>query len=329
MKQLWLLCVVCFFVTHCGESNSLSQLSQLSHSFKPGEVWLDTEGQPINAHGGGIYEENGIYYWFGEHKRKDGLARDGVRVYSSSDLYNWKNEGLALRVEPFWSLSDIALGSIIERPKVVYNKRTNKYVMWFHLELRGQGYGSARAGVAVSDHVTGPYKYLHSFRPNGEMSRDQTLFVDDDGKAYQFAASEENQTMHVNELTDDYLQPSGRYSRIFVGRSMEAPAVFKHKGKYHIIASGCTGWAPNAARQGVADSILGPWTELANPAVGTGSDTTFHSQSTFVLPTGQGRFMYMGDRWNPDNLEDSRYIWLPLVFKGDHFEFSWASEWSL
>ena len=97
------------------------------------------------------------------------------------------------------------------------------------------------------------------------MARDMTLFVDDDGKAYQFYASEENPTMHVSLLTDDYLKPVGKIRPHFCGRSMEAPAVFKRGGKYYLIASGCTGWKPNAARSAVADHLFGPWTELGNP----------------------------------------------------------------
>ena len=62
---------------------------------------------------------------------------------------------------------------------------------------------------------------------DGQMSRDMTLFVDDDGKAYHIYSSEENLTLHIAELTDDYLQHSGRYIRIFHGGHNEAPALFK------------------------------------------------------------------------------------------------------
>ena len=94
------------------------------------------------------------------------------------------------------------------------------------------------------------------------------LFVDDDGKAYHIYASEENSTLHISELTDDYTACSGNYARFFVGRFMEAPAMFKKDGKYYLIMSGCTGWAPNPGRSAVASSIWGPWKELANPFVG-------------------------------------------------------------
>jgi len=139
-----------------------------NNSIKPGEIWPDTEGNHINAHGGGIIFYNDTYYWFGEYRLPRGekdRSRYGVSCYSSKDLMNWKNEGLALPV-----INDTASllkpGCVIERPKVIYNKKTGKFVMWFHHELKGQGYKAAMTGVAVSDNITGPYKYIHSIRPN-------------------------------------------------------------------------------------------------------------------------------------------------------------------
>lgn len=146
--------------------------------FRPGELWRDTAGTPINAHGGGFIYRNGLYYWFGEFKTEGeggNRANVGISCYSSKDLYHWKNGGVALKVSSDPS-SDIVAGSIIERPKVLYNEKTRMYVMWFHLELKGHGYSAARAGVAISRSPTGPFKFLRSFRPDGEMSRDMTLF---------------------------------------------------------------------------------------------------------------------------------------------------------
>lgn len=47
------------------------------------------------------------------------------------------------------------------------------------------------------------------------MSRDMTLFVDDDGKAYHIYSSEDNLTLQIAELSDDYLSHTGKYIRIF------------------------------------------------------------------------------------------------------------------
>lgn len=338
--------------------------------FAPGEVWNDKDGKPINAHGGGILFHNGVYYWYGEFKSGKTYLPDcnkswggtrvdvaGVSCYSSQNLIDWKDEGLVLAAVPDDPKSDLNPSKVIERPKVIYNKRSKQFVMWMHIDVIS--YAAARMGVAVSDKPTGPFKYLGSFRPDagvwpenvtepekiasatnilardfqkGQMARDLTLFKDDDDKAYVFYSSEENPTMHVSLLTDDYLRPAGKFSRIFIGRSMEAPTVFKHEGKYYVIASGCTAWAPNAARCAVADNIWGPWTELGNPCEGTAAKTTFDSQGTYVLPV-QGRndlLIFMADRWKEWDLADSRYVWLPIQFNKDGKPIlQWRQRWTL
>ncbi len=92
-----------------------------SAAFHPGTPWLDTAGVPINAHGGGIVEQNGTYYWFGE--KRTGSTSEGVSVYSSRDLYMWQDRGLALSVDGADADSEIARGCVIERPKVLFNKK--------------------------------------------------------------------------------------------------------------------------------------------------------------------------------------------------------------
>ena len=72
---------------------------------------------------------------------------------------------LVLQASPD-TLSDIALGCIMERPKVVKNPKTGKYVMLFHLELRRKGYAAARTGFAVANQVKGPFRFVRSLRPN-------------------------------------------------------------------------------------------------------------------------------------------------------------------
>ena len=138
-------------------------------SFTPGEIWPDNNGVHINAHGGGILRMGDTYYWFGEHKTEGeagNTALTGVHCYSSKDLYNWKDEGVALRVIEDDTTHSIAKGCILERPKVIYNQKNNNYVMWFHLEPKGAGYTGALSGIAVSDKPAGPYQFLKAIRPN-------------------------------------------------------------------------------------------------------------------------------------------------------------------
>jgi len=350
--------------------------AQNYESFRPGKLWFDTDGNIINAHGGGILYHEGVYYWFGEHKGEfSNAALVGVTCYSSTDLYNWKFESIALPVSEDEN-SPIVKGSVIERPKVIYNAKTNRFVMYFHLELKGQGYNAAQTGIAASDSPAGPYTLVSTARVNagiwplnmsetqqaltqkesdfqswtpewieavkngmmvrrdfavGQMSRDMTLYVDDDGKAYHIYASEENLTLQIAELSDDYLSHSGKYICIDPAGHNEAPALFKKDGKYFMITSGCTGWTPNEARLLVADQLMGEWKRYPNPCQGEDAELTFHTQSTYILPV-QGKkdaFIFMADRWIPSNPIDGRYVWLPIQFKDGFPLLEWKNNWTL
>lgn len=293
-----------------------------------GEQWLDIDGNPINAHGAGMLFHDGIYYLYGEYKVGETVLPEwatwecyrtdvtGVSCYSSKNLRDWKFEGLVLKANEDPG-HDLHASKVLERPKVVYNARTGKFVMWAHVE--SADYSKAAAGVAVADSPVGPFTYLGSFRPNNAMSRDQTVFVDDDGKAYQFASSEDNATLYINELSDDYLKPTGRFTRNFIGESREAPAVFKHVGKYYLLTSGCTGWDPNSAQMAVADDIMGPWKLLGDPCRGVDAEKTFYAQSTYVQPVHGVADCYIAlfDRWNKKDLQNSRYVWLPIEWGED------------
>lgn len=295
--------------------------------FSSDVVWYDNAGDTINAHGGNLLYNGGKYYWFGESRGR--RASQGVSVYSSADLTNWVSEGIAFAPVAD-TASEIARGCLMERPKVIYNRKTKQYVMWFHLELRGQGYRAARAGVAVSDRAAGPYIYKGSFRPNGHMSRDMNLFVDEDDKAYHIYAANENYDLRIVQLSNDYLRPTTADSLLFANHR-EAPAMFKRKGTYYLITSGCTGWAPNAAMLHTAASPFGPWKAEGTPMKGEGAALTFGGQSTnvFPVPGKKDAFIYMGDKWNPANLKDSRYQWLPVQWQGDQPFISWIDQWKL
>ena len=359
-------------------------------TFHPGQIWPDNRGTHINAHGGGLLYDKGTYYWFGEHKSDTtSSAYVGVTCYSSKDLTNWTYRGVALSVTDKKG-DPLEKGCILERPKVIHCKKTGKYVMWFHLELKGLGYWEALYGVAVADKPTGPYRYVRSGRVNpgrypiefgskekavldtldyrhfpnwwtptwrkgveqgmytkrdtkanehsghkfvaGQMARDQTVFVDDDGKAYHIYSSEENLTLQIAELTDDYTAHTGRYTRVAAGDMNEAPAIFKHGGRYWMITSGCTGWAPNEARMFSAPTIWGPWKKLPNPCKGPGAEKTFGGQSTYIFKV-EGKkdlHVFMADIWRPKHPSDARYVWLPITYQADGTpQIVWKDEWSL
>ncbi len=353
--------------------------AQALDEIRPGQEWPDRKGEHINAHGGGLLFHEGKYYWYGENRPARGFTTEvGVEVYSSSDLMNWEDEGVALAVSEEAG-HDIERGCIMERPKVVRNPKTGKFVMLFHLELKGQGYAAARVGFAESDSPVGPFRFIRSLRPNagkwpvdfsrrdirkakklkeadykewwtpewreaireglllardvpgGQMSRDMTVYVDDDGKAYHIYSAEENLTLNIAELTDDYLDYTGRYVRVAPGGQNEAPAIFKRDGVYWMITSGCTGWAPNEARMFKATSLWGPWEQLPSPFVGKDAKKSFHTQGTYIFKVEgtEDGFVFMADRWNPRSLKNSRHIWLPIDFEADSTPvIRWVDGWS-
>jgi len=307
----------------------------------PGSIWRDTDGAAIQAHGGGMLKVGGVWYWYGENHRLGFGNKVGISAYSSRDLAHWTNEGVVL---PKDSLPErFGDRGVAERPKVLYNALTRRYVMWMHLDANR--YTDASAGVAVADAPTGPFHVVRIFRPitydygyapddeaklheaeRGNTFRDMALFQDGDGTAWVLYASESNRTLYIVRLDDTYTdiqRPTveGRtWARVLVDRRREAPAPFKVGDKYYLITSGQSGWAPNAARYHVADRMLGPWKTVGNPMVGADSATTFGAQSTFVLPLPSvcaRCFVFMADRWNPKALERSSYLWLPFVVDED------------
>lgn len=270
----------------------------------------DTTGAVVHAHGGGIIKVGAYYYWFGESRNAD-MSFRAVNVYRSTDLGRWEFRGEALSRT---SATDLNRANI-ERPKVMFNRATGQFVMWMHKENAGD-YAQARAAVAVSASVEGPYTYRGSFRPfNQHMSRDITVYVDDDGAGYMISAARENYDLHVYRLTADYTNVA-TLVRAWPGDHREAPALFKRNGVYFMLTSGATGWSPNQQKYATATSLTGTWSAWQN----IGDNTTYGSQTTFVLPvqgTQTTSYLYLGDRWGPGfgaTYADSQYVWLPLRF---------------
>lgn len=293
---------------------------------KNGVILYDDKGEVLHAHGGHMYKEKGYYYWFGENRT--GEIR--VSCYRSKDLEHWEFRNHVLtcdsKTQGYYARSDIRLrkevilkdGSKqlascnIERPKVLYNSKTKKYVMWMHYE-NGVHYGDARCAVAVCDTIDGDYVYYGSFNPVGNMSRDCTVFTEEDGTAYFISAARENADLILYRLTEDYLAIDEQLKILWPGQAREAPVLFQRNGLYYMLSSACTGWAPNQGKYAVSESLTGRWSALKS----FGNETTYDSQPAFVLPMTDGngtKWIYVGDRWNGETYSESTYVFFPLLF---------------
>lgn len=300
----------------------------------------DSNGNYISAHGGGIYEFKGQYFWYGENRYS---GRDsGVSMYKSSDLHTWKDLGVIFHNSDIKGHDD---GYFLERPKIIYNNKTHKFVMWFHAESKSGNYKSALAGVATSDSLQGPYDFLYTSRINrgeppvngnyvgsqlansvnkkessgGQMSRDIFLYKDSSNVAYLVSSSEENLTLTISELTPDYLHTTGKYIRIAPGGYNEAPVMFKHGRSYFLVSSATTGWKPNKARLFTSDKIFGYWKRNDGFNKSSNSDdnnTTFHSQGANVFEF-KGGLYFIADKWNPKQLSNSSYLFKRIYFSAD------------
>jgi hypothetical protein len=320
-----------------------------------GKLWYDTDGNVLHAHGGHILlDKDGYYYWYGEDRR----AGIYVSCYRSKDLQTWEFRRHVLTVdspiqpcrmrtklelsrdvddEEYEKFSKIGVNAVIhhrgknigkinvERPKVLYCEKTGKYVMWAHYE-NGKDYSDAAALIATCDTPDGEFVYHGAFNPFGHMSRDCTLFKDEDGTAYFISASRDNLDLHIYRLTPDYMNVAKLVGTPFQAELREAPAVYKKDGKYYMLSSWCTGWAPNQGKWGVADSMEGDWSLLED----FGDETTFASQPAFVLQK-DGRDIYVGDRWggNGDKFFESTYIVLDIQYKDGkpYIEFDEKAAW--
>ena len=110
-------------------------------SIRPGQPWLDTNGHPIQAHGGSIITVDGVFYWYGENKEKtvpgSGIWHWGVRCYASTDLYNWEDKGIIIPPDLDDRTSPLHPSRYMDRPHIIFNRRTGKYVCWLKIMSDG------------------------------------------------------------------------------------------------------------------------------------------------------------------------------------------------
>ncbi|MFC6261669.1 family 43 glycosylhydrolase [Levilactobacillus fujinensis] len=337
---------------------------------RPGKVWLDTDGKRIQAHGGSVLYREGTYYWYGENKDhttgKDNIWSWGVRCYASKDLINWRDLGLIIQPNLKDDDSPLNPKSMMDRPHIIYNEQTQKYVCWLKIQNLS---GSQSETVLVADSILGPYEIVRQgLRPLGMSAGDFDLAVAPDGKAYYYFERVHSETICA-DLTDDYTNLTGFYSTHFpqVGPPYvrEGTTHFSRQGKQYLITSGTTGYLPNPSEIAIAGTWHGPFEILDNPHRNDTSQTSFHSQVSCVFKVAGKKDLYIAcaDRWVPEhmdyaypkyrdafrdmftgkgskNLTDnfisdlkvntsvSDYVWLPLEFEKEGVYLDWLDEWS-
>lgn len=296
-------------------------------SIRPGQVWLDTSGKRIQAHGGSIMEVDGTFYWYGENKERtapgSGIWHWGVRCYASQDLYNWEDRGLIIPPEPDDPTSPLHPAQMVDRPHIIFNQATRQYVCWLKIMHKD---GTQTSTALVADALLGPYRLVRTgLRPLGMSAGDFDLVVDPtDGKAYYYFERVHSELICA-DLSADYTDVTGYYSTHFPHPYppyvREAPAHFRRKGLHYLFTSGTTGYFPNPSEVACAKTYHGPWTVLGDPHLGDPSGTSFRSQisSVFRHPHKRDLYIALADRWLPQSPYDGPTVmaWFAARFGGE------------
>ena len=295
----------------------------------PSSPRLDTDGNTINAHGIGIYQEGDTYYMVGEKRtdRNDAFVSftnsedrfAGVNLYASSDLINWRFLGTPIVPIKHSLLSSWRIG---ERPKLYYNALTKKYFILVKSMIWG-GFSNQYV-ISTADHVAGPYTYVGALRFGGKnpATGDVNVFVDDDRSGYLVVPDGK-----IYKLSDDFLSIEREVVADVWGAAVkregycksEGPGFFKTDDGYFLLGSKGTYWRGSDNFYASAPRIEGPWT--FHGMLAPEGTKTWNSQSGFVLPvrgSAGTTYVYMGDRWVNGRLGASTLVWQPLQVHGTH-----------
>jgi hypothetical protein len=168
---------------------------------------------------------------------------------------------------------------------------------------------------------------VKSFRPLDEESRDIGQFVDDDGSAYLIFESRPTKGFFIAKLSDDFMSVE---KIAFIQAPLEGGALVHYENLYYVIGSHMTGWRPNPNVYATAHSLAGPWTEFKDLAPPEANN--YESQSTMLLKVVGSKkttVIFMGDTWEPKELWDSRYLWMPLDIDAGAMHLPAPRPWQL
>lgn len=294
-------------------------------TIKNGNLWMTDDGKggttSVQAHAPGFVRVGDIWYMCGEDR--SGWWNPDVNLYSSVDLVHWKFEKKI--IQNGVTTPELGHGRMIERPKLMYNAKTDKYVVWCHYEAGN--YGASEAACFECDKVNGDYKVVWTGRPLGVKSRDCNVFQDNDGTAYFVSTTNENRDLGLFRLSDDYHE-AVEHTVLFGGNGLEAPAIVRVGDNYFMFNSACSGWDPNRCKMSHTTNLTSGWTGLAN----IGNDIAYDTQAAAILTikgTKQTTYLYVGDRWQDPGLPETKTIIFPITFNGTNCSMNYRERFDI
>lgn len=293
---------------------------------------FDTDGNQIDAYGSKVNFFNGSYYLYGNSFSTKGTPF-GIKSYSSDNLKDWTYNGFLF--DPNSSNSPCAASGGCGRPHIVYNQKSQKYILWANA-------GSPGYAVATSQSPSGPFTFLTQravIDPQFNSLQPADFTVESYGnKAYlvfsalNFADPRAGsiwpaifQTMHVSELTDDFMNTTGKSYPIrssnfdLLDQEVESPDLFyrKENSMWYVSASNacayCNGSIGLLYR---SKNIQGPWQRQ----IISGYSCNGQVEGVLPLEDGKGGTEYV---WHSTsvpggpNVGWGGHIFQPLQFNGD------------
>ncbi len=221
---------------------------------------------------------------------------DHHRIYSTDDMVNWTDHGIALSTDDVpWGRPE---GGSLWAPDCM--ERDGKYYYYFpHPSAAGQEnqHESWKIGVAVSDRPDGGFKPLITRKFKGYVegmhsSIDPNIFMDDDGQAYIYNGG--GRRCYGGKLKSNMIELDGQMtpmhddqgSQLTFGKETmkvlpdfhEAAWVWKRDQTYYLMHSDYTELIDGGNRllYWHSDSPLGPWRKGGVLLEPTGSSWTSH-----------------------------------------------------
>lgn len=235
-----------------------------------------------------VLKDGETYYLYGTQS-----PRRGFRVYRSTDLVNWEDQGLCFQNPDGWGKTDFWA------PEVY--RRNDTYYLFY--SAKNPAAGIRNICIATAKSPLGPFREVKGpLLPHGSFI-DHHLYEDPEtGTIYCYATVEDRTP---NELVCGTLKPSLLewetsptavlgVSQPWENRWVEGPFVLKHGEYYYLMYSGNAFWEPGySVGYAMSRSPAGPWEKAMDNPLLTMNETVHGTGHHCVVSTPDGETLVM------------------------------------
>lgn len=194
---------------------------------------------------------DGRLYLYGSYdiSGSETYCSDKLFVFSSENLIEWKNHGLAFSCKDVPWVSDSAF---LYAPDCIH--KDGKYYLYFCLS-------DGSEGVAESENPWGPFENPQKLEFKTGTGIDPAIFVDDDGQAYYFWGQFQLHGAKLNSDMKSIMEGSEREYILDEKRHgfHEGASIRKYNGKYYMVYTDLSRGRATCLGYATADHPMGPY----------------------------------------------------------------------